>query len=162
MDSMELMREKNRMSLKHEVIPPVYFFATLVLMIALHSFFPVKTVNFPYFTLTGVLLVSFGFAFVLWSAFLFEKAGTPIRPFQESARLVKEGMYRVTRNPMYLGLSIILIGISFLLGTVSPFIPIPFFIFLIHNLFIIQEEILLEEQFGDEYIQYKLSVRRWL
>lgn len=150
------------MSISKKIIPPVYFFITLLIMIALHHFFPVKTFIFPYITYVGVILISFGFAFVLWSAFLFGKAGTPIRPFQESTKLVRDGMYRVTRNPMYLGLSVVLIGIAFLLGTISPFLPIPFFIMLIHNLFVVQEELILEEHFGDEYIQYKLSVRRWL
>jgi protein-S-isoprenylcysteine O-methyltransferase Ste14 len=150
------------MSISQRVIPPVYFFVTLLLMFALHYFFPIKAFTFPFMSYFAGFLIVLGFAFVLWSAFLFGKVGTPIRPFQETTQLVKGGMYRVTRNPMYLGLSVILIGIAFLLGSVSPFIPIPFFIWLIHNLFIIQEELILEENFGDEYIEYKLSVRRWL
>lgn len=150
------------MSFRKKIIPPVYFFVTLLIMVALHYYLPIKILNFPYSIHLGLILISLGFAFVLWSAFLFGKAGTPIRPFQESTQLVKGGMYRITRNPMYLGLAVVLTGIAFLLGSVSPFVPIPFFIFLIHNLFIVQEELMLEEHFGDEYIQYKLSVRRWL
>ena len=145
-----------------KIIPPVYFFITLLLMIVLHYFFPITVFVVPALSYSGVVLIVLGFVFVLWSAFLFGKAGTPIRPFQESKQLVRGGMYRVTRNPMYLGLSIMLVGVAIVLGSVSPFIPIPLFVCLIHNLFIVQEELMLEEHFGDDYIEYKLSVRRWL
>ena len=130
-------------------------------MVVLHNYFPVKSFLLPPYNYIGGVLMVLGFLFVLWSAFLFGKAGTPIRPFQESTCLVRGGMYRVTRNPMYLGMSIILTGIAILFGSIMPFIPIPMFVWLIHNLFIVQEELMLEERFGHEYIQYKLQVRRW-
>ncbi len=149
------------MHLGKKILPPVYFFITLMLMIILHYFIPVLIFIMPPMNYAGAFLILFGVVFVIWSATLFGKVGTPIKPFQESTQLVRGGMYRVTRNPMYLGLSIILVGVAILLGSVTPFIPVPVFVWLIHNLFIVQEELMLEERFGDEYVQYKLSVRRW-
>ena len=147
---------------QHKIIPPVYFFLTILVMAALHYWFPLYQLLHPPFSYSGTLLVLAGFIIVLWSAFLFNRAGTPIRPFEESTQLVSAGMYRFTRNPMYLGMVLILMGIAILLGSLSPFILIPFFIYLIQSVFIVHEESMLEERFGDEYRAFKRKVRRWL
>lgn len=63
---------------------------------------------------------------------------------------------------MYLGMVVILLGIAVLFGSISPFISIPVFIWLIQSNFIRLEEAALEEIFGDEYREYKTRVRRWL
>jgi protein-S-isoprenylcysteine O-methyltransferase Ste14 len=147
---------------QHKIIPPVYFFLAILVMAALHYWFPVYQFIHPPLSYSGTLLILAGFIIVLWSAFLFNTAGTPIRPFEESTQLVSAGMYRYTRNPMYLGMVLILLGIAILLGSLSPFILIPIFILLIQLLFIVHEESMLEERFGDEYRLFKQKVRRWL
>ncbi len=84
------------------------------------------------------------------------------KPFEHSTHPITGGMYKVSRNPMYLGMVVILLGIAVLFGSISPFISIPVFIWLIQSNFIRLEEAALEETFGDEYREYKTRVRRWL
>ena len=85
-----------------------------------------------------------------------------IKPFKRSSVLVTTGPYRYSRNPMYLGLVLILIGIAILQGSISPVLVIPVFIWLITNNIIKKEEKMLEETFGDAYLEYKKQVRRWI
>ena len=63
---------------------------------------------------------------------------------------------------MYLGMVMILLGIALLFGTLTPFIMIPIFVWLIQTIFIKNEEIVMEKTFGNEYREYKERVRRWL
>jgi protein-S-isoprenylcysteine O-methyltransferase Ste14 len=150
------------MKYSKKIIPPVYFLITIVIMATFDYFVPIGSILYPPVTYSGAILIAIGFIIVVWSAALFGKAGTPIKPFEESTQLVTGGMYQVTRNPMYLGMVLILVGIALLFGTISPFIPIPFFIWLIQTIFIFNEEIVMEETFGDEYKEYKKKIRRWL
>jgi len=76
--------------------------------------------------------------------------------------LVTKGLYKYTRNPMYLGLLIILFGYGIWLGSITPFLALPLFYWLITTQQIIPEETILEDKFGVEYLDYKARVRRWL
>jgi protein-S-isoprenylcysteine O-methyltransferase Ste14 len=75
---------------------------------------------------------------------------------------VTGGFYRMTRNPMYLGLAISLAGIAILFGTLAAFLPLPFFMIVIQRRFILKEEAMLAVKFGDQYRKYCNSVRRWI
>lgn len=145
-----------------KVLPPVYFLVTVAMMAALNYFAPIRNILHPPFTYSGAVFVIIGFFIMIWSAVLFNKAGTAIKPFDESTHMVTEGMYQLTRNPMYLGMVFILFGIALLFGTLTPFIPIPIFIWIIQTTFISHEENALERTFGDNYREYKERVRRWL
>jgi protein-S-isoprenylcysteine O-methyltransferase Ste14 len=92
----------------------------------------------------------------------FRKAGTPVIPFETSTALVLGGLYRFTRNPMYLGMTIALLGAAVLFGTLGAFLPLPLFVWVIQTRFIAGEERFLEEIFGQQYLAYKRRVRRWL
>ena len=96
------------------------------------------------------------------SAGAFKRAGTPVVPFETSTALVIRGWYRVTRNPMYLGLALVLAGVGVLQGSVGALLPLPVFIAILHFRFILGEERLLEELFGEEFRAYRLRVRRWI
>jgi len=85
----------------------------------------------------------------------------PIHP-EKAKFLVTTGMYRRTRNPMYLGLLVLLIGLAIFLGSLSPVIVLPIFIVTLTVQQIIPEEKILEQKFGQQYIDYKLSVKRWV
>jgi protein-S-isoprenylcysteine O-methyltransferase Ste14 len=150
------------MEQKRKVIPPVYFFLALVVMAALHWTLPVGRLVAPPFTYLGIPLILAG----MWlggHAFRgFSKVGTPVVPFERSTALVTNGSYRLTRNPMYVGMVMILTGIAMLLGTGGPWLPIPVFIWILRSNFIIREERFLEELFGQQYLAYKSRVRRWL
>ena len=130
-------------------------------MTGLHLVFPIAQVipaSYP----GGVLLILFGIALVLWAVRLFGKAGTAIKPFEESTQMIVSGPYRWSRNPIYLGLVFILSGIGLALGTLSPFLVIPAFVWTIQKRFIAHEEAMLEKSFGAAYAEYKKRIRRWL
>lgn len=150
------------MNRKRKVLPPVYFLFTVLIMAGIHFFVPIALVLRPPMTYLGALPIVIGFAIIIWAAALFGKAGTPIKPFQQSTHLVIGGVYRITRNPMYLGMVVILFGIAIVCGTIGPFIPVPLFVWLLQREFIRFEEAALEEKFGSEYIAFKEKVRRWL
>ena len=147
---------------QHKILPPTYILTALLAMIALHLLVPVvKIIPSPWnaigviFLLTGILLSFLGDK-------LFRQAGTTIKPFMESSSLVTQGVFRFSRNPMYLGFALILGGIAVLLGSLSPFPVILVFIVLMEIIFIRVEEKMLEQKFGRAYLDYKRRVRRWL
>ncbi len=150
--------------MKHDrkILPPVYFLAAVLFMVGLNYFVPLQTILNAPITYLGVGMIAFGLFIVMWPAVTFGKVGTPIKPFEDSTRLVTNGMYRITRNPMYLGMVVILLGIAVLFGNASPFLIAPMFGWLIQTKFVKFEEALLEKTFGDEYLRYKQKVRRWL
>lgn len=143
-------------------VPPVFFLLALLGAIAAHRYLPlVQLVDAPW-NFGGVLLLATGLTMAVVSAGAFARAGTPIVPFRESTALVTRGFYRVTRNPMYLGMVLVLLGVDVLLGSLTPFIFLPPFVWIIQRRFIVPEEALLEARFGEEYRAYRSSVRRWI
>ena len=145
-----------------KIIPPFYFFASMVLMVGLHHHQPIVQIISEPVSYTGVILIITGFVMISWGANAFRKAETPVKPFEQSTTLVLHGLYRYTRNPMYLGFIIILCGSGILLGSLFPFLVIPVFFLIIQEGFIKHEELFLGNIFGDEYREYKSRVRRWL
>jgi protein-S-isoprenylcysteine O-methyltransferase Ste14 len=147
---------------KPKLLPPVYFFSAIVVMVGLHFLMPLKAILSPPLNYVGALFMMLGFASTLWAVSAFGKAGTPFKPFERSTALVTHGLYRITRNPMYLGMVIALTGVAIWLGTISPFLVILIFVWLIQRKFVQREEKFLEDLFGHEYLAYKARVRRWL
>jgi protein-S-isoprenylcysteine O-methyltransferase Ste14 len=131
-------------------------------MLALNALLPVARIVRPPYSYVGILPVVVGTLLSVHAYRGFVRAGTPIVPFERSTTLVTTGPYRITRNPMYLGLVLVLAGLATMFGTVSPWLPIPFFVWILHANFIRGEERFLEELFGQRYVAYKSRVRRWL
>ena len=147
---------------KRPILPPVYFLAALLLMGLLHFFIPgAPLIQSPY-RYVGFVLSAIALALVVWAAGLFRKTGTTIKPFQESSSLVVNGPYRLTRNPMYVGMVGVLVGTGVLLGSLAPFAVVPVFVWMIQWRFIRAEEASLRRTFGPEYREYQARVRRWI
>ena len=144
------------------VVPPVYLLVSLVSMTLLHTYFPIAQVIAPPYSYAGAVLAVMGIAMAGYSAISFDRAGTPVVPFEPSTVLVTGGFYRITRNPMYLGMVLLLVGFAMLLGTLGAFLPIPIFVWIIQEWFIKGEERFLEEIFGKQYVAFKKRVRRWI
>jgi protein-S-isoprenylcysteine O-methyltransferase Ste14 len=150
------------MAARHRVLPPVYFFLCILAALALHRFAPLVLIVPSPLNWAGAVLVAAGIGIALWASVLFRQAGTPVVPFRQSTTVVTAGIYRWTRNPMYVGLVIALLGVAVLLGSLGAFLPIPFFFWQIRRKFVLPEEAFLEELFGARYLEYKARVRRWL
>lgn len=150
------------MEQKRKIIPPVYLLLSLILMVLLQSFFPVYQFVKPPDTYAGIIPFFFGISVAAFSASLFKKAHTGIEPFSEASTLVTHGFYRFSRNPMYMGMFLMLLGFAFLMGGVGALLPLPVFVLIIRNHFVLGEERFLEACFGQRYLEYKSQVRRWI
>ncbi|MBK8176082.1 MAG: isoprenylcysteine carboxylmethyltransferase family protein [Rhodospirillales bacterium] len=144
------------------LIPPVWFALAALAMLALDRALPIADVLAPPWNRLAILPATAGLGLALSALACFLRARTPVEPRQVPRALVAEGPYRLTRNPMYLGLSLWLLALAVFLGALSPFAVIPVFVALITRLFICGEERMLEQHFGDDFLAYKARVRRWI
>ncbi len=145
-----------------ELLPPTYWFGCVLLMVAIHVFFPLVQTSEPAFTYTGIALIIMAGVFGGWAAWTFERHGTPIHPFEPTRCLVTVGPYRYSRNPMYFSLLVMLLGLWLILGSVTPGVVVMVFETIISTRFIGPEERMLESRYGDAFRRYKASVRRWI
>jgi len=161
MDQSTNIRKKMNTSVP-KIPPPIFFLAALFVMILLNSFVPIgHWLNYPWRYL-GVIIIVIGFSLSLGSGIYFRKLGTNPRPGTQANVLVTKGPFRFTRNPMYVGLVTMLIGVSILLGSYSPLFIIPVIFVILHRQFVLREEKWMEGWFGERYIEYKSKTPRWL
>jgi len=144
------------------IYPPVYFIVALLVQFALHETVPIARILGSPARYVGVAVASIGMAALLVTARTFDRRGTAIKPFKESSSLITDGLYRFSRNPIYLSMIVMLAGAALFLGTVSPYIVVAVFPGVIARRFIRHEEAMLESRFKEEFLQYKSRVRRWL
>jgi len=140
--------------------PPVYALLLLALAQLLAVWLPLPVdLSAEWLAL---LLGAAGIGLLLWAWFHFRQWRTTPVPFGTPSALVLTGPYRWTRNPMYLGIVLVLVGLVFLLG--SPwFLLVPAgFWQIVNRLFIPYEEARLTELFGRDYQAFTVTVRRWL
>ena len=143
---------------------PLPILALLMIGLVYLSSLLINSVRVDYQASLSVLLVIVGLSCALPSFRLFARKKTTISPFtpSETSVLLTEGMYRYSRNPMYLGLLLLIIAATIWFGTWFGIIISLFFILLINILQIIPEEEALLQIFGEEYLEYKKKVRRWI
>jgi protein-S-isoprenylcysteine O-methyltransferase Ste14 len=110
----------------------------------------------------GALMASGGAALIVWALNLFRKTQQNPTPWTPTPTLIPEGPYRWTRNPMYLGMATIQLGVGIALGNlwIIGFTPVSALI--VHVIAVLPEETYLERQFGDGYITYQRAVGRYL
>ena len=113
-------------------------------------------------TLLGWVLAGAGVALAASAIVLFRRAGTSPVPIQPTTALVVRGPYRFTRNPMYLGLAALYVGVALLINSLWPLVVLPVVLIVIRWGVVAREEAYLEREFGDEYRAYQARVRRWL
>ncbi len=143
-------------------MPPTVLAASIAAMAALHFLLPLgQVLDWPWRVL-GIVLIVFGSVYNLWSDALFKKHRTTVKPYLVPAALVSEGPFRFSRNPMYLGMVTMTLGLAFLLGSLSPLIVPVCFAVALDRLFIPIEERSMERAFGESWEQYRQRVRRWL
>jgi protein-S-isoprenylcysteine O-methyltransferase Ste14 len=141
--------------------PANSFFALIIINILLHYFIPIKQIIFSPFTYIGIILFIIGWIPNIWLGIYFRKINTSIPTEQIPQRLVTSGLFRISRNPNYLGMIISLIGEAVFLGSLITFIIPIIFAVLIRMINIPLEEKNLEKAFGKKYLEYKKEVRRW-
>ncbi len=112
-------------------------------------------------TYVGYALILLGVFLPAWGARLFRQHQTNILPYKDPDRIVKTGPFSFSRNPMYLGMLLVLLGVSIVYGTMLSFIfPLAYFS-VANSYYIPYEESRMTEVIGDEFLAYKAQVRRW-
>lgn len=144
--------------------PPVVMVAIGLFMWALSATLPALAFSWQYNGLISVALALSGLAISLVAVIVFKRSNTTVDPRNPSrtARLVNSGIYSVSRNPMYLGVLLMLFGWGLYLGNILSILCPFIFIAYITRFQIIPEERLLEAKFGEEFLRYKNTARRWL
>jgi protein-S-isoprenylcysteine O-methyltransferase Ste14 len=151
-------------ALKLKIPPPIYALGIAYIMWLLNRHFPVAHFIESPWNKIGIGIILIALLFDVWSILLFFKKRTTPNPMKPSnaSGLVTEGLYKISRNPMYVVMIIMLVGYGVWLGSVTPFLVIPLCYWVITEMQIKPEEKALGEKFGKDYQDYKNSVRRWL
>ena len=150
------------MSRGKRTLPPTYFFLSLVALAALHYWVPVVRLIPSPWNLLGAIPILSGIVLSLSADRLFKSHKTTVKPFQESSSMITTGVFCWTRNPMYLGMTLILLGIGWITGSATALVPWVVFGVLVDRLFIRAEEPMLAARFPEEWREYCSRVRRWV
>ena len=146
--------------MKNLFIPPVLFIFTMILIVA--SFFVMPTFNlipFPY-NLAGLLLIWAGIVLNGKVVDLCKKHKTP-HDFGQTTALIEEGVFSKSRNPMYIGMFLFLLGLAVCFMNLAAIVFSLLFIVIVRISFITMEEKKLEQEIGQPYLEYKARVKRW-
>ncbi|MGB8357655.1 MAG: isoprenylcysteine carboxylmethyltransferase family protein [Bacteroidales bacterium] len=121
----------------------------------------IRLIPFPW-NLFGIILIIAGIIMTLITNYALLKKRTSIQPFETPDVLLTSGLFKLSRNPLYLGMAIAFVGVVITLGSLSPFIFPIIFVIIINKVIIPFEENKLEVAFGDKYLDYKTKTRRWI
>lgn len=134
------------------------------LMWIISSYIPAFSYKFPGQKWLGTGIFTTGVIIGLTAVAQFWKARTTVHPHkpEHASKVVKSGLYQRSRNPMYLGLLLVLIGWGVYLGNPLNIFCLAGFILYMNRFQIIPEEKVLSKKFGDKFLNYKKSVRRWI
>jgi protein-S-isoprenylcysteine O-methyltransferase Ste14 len=110
----------------------------------------------------GASLLLVGMALGAWFVASFRRARTPVDVRRPTTAIVTGGPFRFSRNPGYLSLTVMYLGIAILADALWPIVLLPGIVILVQRTVIEREERYLERKFGDDYLRYKLRTRRWV
>src|SRR6266404_7022677 len=144
------------------IAPPFLFVLPILASLALEWLVPTSFVHGAVRWILGALLVFAGIALIVGGFITQKRAGTDPIPFNPSTRIVAHGLYRFTRNPMYVGFALCTFGLAILANSAWMLLAVPIGLVLIDRLVIVREERYLERKFAEEYFDYKRRVRRWV
>jgi len=146
-------------------IPPplVALFCIGGMVIAAHGL-PLKATKFVGSAQVGALCIIVGLCLVAWALAAFRRAATTLSPIRidTASKLIVSGPFAFSRNPIYLGMAIVLTGIAALLHTIGSFVPIFIFVGYITRYQILPEERALKAKFSYSFEDYARRVRRWI
>ncbi len=142
--------------------PPALYGVTLATGLVISFIFPVSFVP-RLISVAVAMLAMIGAGWLSTSAFrTMTRAQTGIDPAKPTTAIVSEGVFRVSRNPLYLSMTLLYIGISLLLNAFWALLLLLPLRVVVQVGVIQREEVYLERKFGDEYLRYKAQVRRWI
>lgn len=144
------------------ILPPILLLACLIGMIALKKIGYATPVIASTFKSAGFLIIAVGIALPVWSAQIFKRIETNIIPYKSPDKIVTEGPFKFSRNPMYLGMLLVLVGTAVRLGTAESLVFVVLFYSVANWWYIPFEEVKMKNVFGDQFTDYAERVRRWI
>ncbi|MBI4503637.1 MAG: isoprenylcysteine carboxylmethyltransferase family protein [Gemmatimonadetes bacterium] len=144
------------------IFPPVLFVGTLLLGLLLDWLFPRSPFPPRPAMIAGAVLVFASGALGFWGERTMHQAGTNVKPTQPTTAVVTGGPFRFTRNPLYLSVNLLYVGITLLANAVWPLLLLIPMLVVLHYGIVLREERYLEAKFGETYLNYKRRVRRWI
>lgn len=145
-----------------KIYPPTHFHTYLLISIILHFLIPWGEIIGAPLRYVGILIIIAGAIITIWADRIFKQRKTTVKPDETPSVLLTDGPYKISRNPMYLGMAGALLGVAIVLGSIAAFVGPVFFIIVMEAVFIPEEERNMRETFGVKYEEYCRRVRRWL
>jgi protein-S-isoprenylcysteine O-methyltransferase Ste14 len=144
--------------------PPFILIVLLAFGLAIHWVSPVGIMHLPLplRLLIGLLPIIVSAIISVLSLQIMFKKKTAINPYKQTTSIIDEGPFSFTRNPLYVSIILFHFGFSVLVNSVWILLFLPVLLIILDRGVVLQEEKYLERKFGDEYLQYKRRVRRWI
>ena len=142
--------------------PPLIYAGTLAAGLLLNRLRPTRFLPRGFSRTLGPAFILGGLLLGLWGVREMRRAETNVDPYKPTTAIVERGPYRYTRNPLYVGMTMIFVGVSALANTLPPMLLLPIALRIMRRGVIEREERYLEGKFGNVYLDYKNRVRRWL
>ena len=144
--------------------PPFVYLGAIVIGGLLHGLILPLPLQMPMALRMGLAIATalFGAGFVAAATGLFRRTGQDPKPWESTPEIISTGIYRFTRNPMYVGMALLQASIGITWGNGWILALVPVVLVTIYTIAIRHEEAYLERKFGSTYLDYKHSVRRWL
>ena len=142
--------------------PPLIFLFFVLLAWGIDTQWPLTINDHIIVKIIGIALTTTGLLLILIAAWQFKQASTHIEPWKPTHHIVTSGIFKFSRNPIYLGLGLITIGAGIFVGMLWVCLSVAPSLLSVYWYVIKREEAYLEAKFGEEYLRYKRSVRRWL
>lgn len=142
--------------------PPLIFLGGLLIGGLISWFYPFVFLPYVVGYILGGILVVVGLVIIFIARAKMAKAETNIEPWKPTTAILDDGIYKVSRNPVYVAMVFIYLGVVFLFNWLWILPPLVLVLFVMHYGVILREEKYLEQKFGGDYLNYKEKVRRWL
>lgn len=157
-----MAKEQDRPGINPMVHPPIVASIFIVIAYIIGRFVPIPFAVPSILRNIGLILTFLGFLLGIGAMLEFQRARTTLDPHGSARQLVTSGIYRFTRNPIYLGFLLMVIGLPLNSGLYWGIVMVPFYVLTMNRLVIEREESYLEMKFKNVYPEYKARVRRWL
>jgi len=146
------------------IAPPFVYLGGVIIGIVLHAFVMPLAIELSLGLRIALAVAAGVLSLVLMgdAIKLFRRTGQDPKPWESTPEIVSTGVYRFTRNPMYVGMAVLQIAMGIGLGNWWLIILVPVVLAIVYMIAVRHEEVYLQRKFKDQYLDYKTSVRRWL
>jgi protein-S-isoprenylcysteine O-methyltransferase Ste14 len=143
-------------------LPPLLYVGTFAIALVLNWVLPIPILPLPIAFWLGIALLVAGGSLAFWGQRTMRRAGTNVNPTRPTTAIVTSGPFRVSRNPLYVALTLLYLGLAFAVNSLWPALALVPLLLVMHHGVVLREERYLDAKFGDSYRAYRSSVRRWL